>query len=231
MCIRDSHGTEGRWSKRQFIDGFNSVREGTTESRKSHTGVSNERCIELAASPELYVDHFKELVGIGIGPHESYVVGNDGVTFRKWEDDFIASSPNDWELEMLRDNRTAPQLTFPCTTAELLTFVDTAIGIHCFMVPDAFRMAVERAAPVLTEATKPNGPASVETGKKKQTNAEPVQKAPKKPGVTKAEILGVDWPLPTACLLYTSDAADERSSVDLGGRRNIKKQKNKEKQE
>ena len=26
------------------------------------------------------------------------------------------------------------------------------------------------------------------------------------------------------CLLYTSDAADERSSVDLGGRRIIKKQ-------
>ena len=25
------------------------------------------------------------------------------------------------------------------------------------------------------------------------------------------------------CLLYTSDAADERSSVDLGGRRHIKK--------
>ena len=29
-----------------------------------------------------------------------------------------------------------------------------------------------------------------------------------------------------ACLLYTSDAADERSSVDLGGRRIIKKKKN-----
>ena len=28
---------------------------------------------------------------------------------------------------------------------------------------------------------------------------------------------------PSACLLYTSDAADERSSVDLGGRRIIKK--------
>ena len=27
------------------------------------------------------------------------------------------------------------------------------------------------------------------------------------------------------CLLYTSDAADERSSVDLGGRRLIKKKK------
>ena len=32
-----------------------------------------------------------------------------------------------------------------------------------------------------------------------------------------------------ACLLYTSDAADERSSVDLGGRRIIKKKKSKSK--
>ena len=30
-------------------------------------------------------------------------------------------------------------------------------------------------------------------------------------------------PLEVDCLLYTSDAADERSSVDLGGRRIIKK--------
>ena len=31
-------------------------------------------------------------------------------------------------------------------------------------------------------------------------------------------------PVPAfACLLYTSDAADERSSVDLGGRRILKK--------
>ena len=32
-------------------------------------------------------------------------------------------------------------------------------------------------------------------------------------------------PLVVVCLLYTSDAADERSSVDLGGRRIIKKKK------
>ena len=31
--------------------------------------------------------------------------------------------------------------------------------------------------------------------------------------------------IPRPCLLYTSDAADERSSVDLGGRRIIKKKK------
>ena len=33
------------------------------------------------------------------------------------------------------------------------------------------------------------------------------------------------------CLLYTSDAADERSSVDLGGRRIIKKKKNRNNEE
>ena len=33
------------------------------------------------------------------------------------------------------------------------------------------------------------------------------------------------------CLLYTSDAADERSSVDLGGRRIIKKKKYEEEEE
>ena len=33
-----------------------------------------------------------------------------------------------------------------------------------------------------------------------------------------------------SCLLYTSDAADERSSVDLGGRRIIKKKKKNNKQ-
>ncbi len=35
--------------------------------------------------------------------------------------------------------------------------------------------------------------------------------------------------LDVGCLLYTSDAADERSSVDLGGRRIIKKKKTRKK--
>ena len=34
-----------------------------------------------------------------------------------------------------------------------------------------------------------------------------------------------EGPLGGSCLLYTSDAADERSSVDLGGRRIIKNKK------
>ena len=36
--------------------------------------------------------------------------------------------------------------------------------------------------------------------------------------------------LSVICLLYTSDAADERSSVDLGGRRIINKKKEKKKE-
>ena len=48
--------------------------------------------------------------------------------------------------------------------------------------------------------------------------------------VTKAG-LTVDQAKLEACLLYTSDAADERSSVDLGGRRIIKKKKKEDIQE
>ena len=36
----------------------------------------------------------------------------------------------------------------------------------------------------------------------------------------------LSWKKLYSCLLYTSDAADERSSVDLGGRRIIKKKNN-----
>ena len=44
-------------------------------------------------------------------------------------------------------------------------------------------------------------------------------------GLKRIEIFPKSFPAPTfgTCLLYTSDAADERSSVDLGGRRIIKK--------
>ena len=43
-------------------------------------------------------------------------------------------------------------------------------------------------------------------------------------GVQQA-VQAADQAARVTCLLYTSDAADERSSVDLGGRRLIKKTK------
>ena len=46
---------------------------------------------------------------------------------------------------------------------------------------------------------------------------------PEKPPTTLTELRAAAEALKKVCLLYTSDAADERSSVDLGGRRIIKK--------
>ena len=48
------------------------------------------------------------------------------------------------------------------------------------------------------------------------------QHAKSKEGKAQVELAQLQYLL---CLLYTSDAADERSSVDLGGRRIIKKKK------
>mgnify|MGYP003381606385 CR=1 FL=1 len=45
------------------------------------------------------------------------------------------------------------------------------------------------------------------------------------PGANTRVVVATGAPAGTTCLLYTSDAADERSSVDLGGRRIIKKKK------
>ena len=42
-------------------------------------------------------------------------------------------------------------------------------------------------------------------------------------GIRVGSMMMIDRIVPHGCLLYTSDAADERSSVDLGGRRIIKK--------
>ena len=52
-------------------------------------------------------------------------------------------------------------------------------------------------------------------------------------GIMPRLLPGRPWPghRGSACLLYTSDAADERSSVDLGGRRIIKKKNKSERRE
>ena len=46
-----------------------------------------------------------------------------------------------------------------------------------------------------------------------------------KQGIAKDRLIAKGYGETKPCLLYTSDAADERSSVDLGGRRIIKKKK------
>ena len=56
-------------------------------------------------------------------------------------------------------------------------------------------------------------------------NTYPAHKAAEAPGALKVKA-HEQKPQCQPCLLYTSDAADERSSVDLGGRRIIKKKQN-----
>ena len=62
---------------------------------------------------------------------------------------------------------------------------------------------------------------------KRQTRSprrgDPDQTVKRLRGRVSAGSVGPRAVLRDACLLYTSDAADERSSVDLGGRRIIKK--------
>ena len=107
--------------------------------QQDETELTDERCVEISNLSELFLEHWIELTGIGIGECRPYLICVDSITFIKWDDAFIAAAPRDWQRDMVRDNRTAPQLTFPCTPTELMQFIDTAVGAHRFSVPDAFR--------------------------------------------------------------------------------------------
>ena len=65
---------------------------------------------------------------------------------------------------------------------------------------------------------------------KRQTATDDESAHPQVSGVVVRELAAhySNWQAVTSlpCLLYTSDAADERSSVDLGGRRILKKNNN-----
>ena len=67
---------------------------------------------------------------------------------------------------------------------------------------------------------------------KRQASASARSGGPSKAGSSSTNVQAVSLSRPSRrisiCLLYTSDAADERSSVDLGGRRIIKKKTNEE---
>lgn len=158
------------WERRSFIDGFNSVRGGKPKARCYPTELTDARCIELASLPELYIDHWIELTGIGVGRGKSHNISAEGVTFIKWTEEEIAGfSPVD-EAEIRCLNRTAPNLQFPCAPSELLWFVFNHAGIlDYFMVPDAFQVAVsaapsgalEKAAPPETAVTPAAAPISL----------------------------------------------------------------------
>mgnify|MGYP003381619769 CR=1 FL=1 len=89
------------------------------------------------------------------------------------------------------------------------------MSVFCFQAEDGIRDLVRSRG--LGDVYKRQAHAAADVGQWHQHVALPVRRA----GGHGAQ------PLPhrRGCLLYTSDAADERSSVDLGGRRIIKKKK------
>ena len=139
---------EGRWLGRQFIDSY--VSNGAVRARTFPAEVSNERCRELASLPQLYAYDWIKLTGVGIGHHGPYSVSDKGVFFEKWSNEQIQGADLDWQEEMLLDNQTAPDLIFPCTPAELTSFVENAIGLHQFSLPDIFRQRVQSSLVVLS---------------------------------------------------------------------------------
>jgi hypothetical protein len=151
--VIDNLDPKSRWGNRLFVDGFKSVQDSVPEAKHSRAEASDERCIELANLRELYVDHWIELVGVGLGRHVLYDISAECVKFRKHEDEYISLCPAAWQADMMRDNRVAPELKFPCAPIEMLHFIDalsdfcdTAIGMHCFILPDAFRLEVAHNA-------------------------------------------------------------------------------------
>ena len=88
----------------------------------------------------------------------------------------------------------------------------------------AVALLVSGGAPVLAEEPQGMMERVEATAKHIGEKIESKTKAVVKKVEEKHVVDKVGEKLKKACLLYTSDAADERSSVDLGGRRIIKKQ-------
>ena len=151
--------TPARFAQRAMQDGFDKVArekagEPNFEARVAPINLTNERCIELANSHELRIAGWTALTGISIGRHKSYIISAEGVGFRKWTDADFAQMHGTEQVHMHHDNEIAP-LTFPCTPARIVQFIDGAPpGSHSFSVPAAFQQAVTEIAQATDTPTR-----------------------------------------------------------------------------
>ncbi|WP_291996583.1 hypothetical protein [Candidatus Accumulibacter sp. ACC012] len=161
--------------------------EHRLESGAKESALSDEACIELASQCELHLEDWTDLTALDDGEYGAYIVSEEGVIFRKWEEHYIKGFPKDEKQEIRRRNRRSPSLTFPCTPKQLLEFVNKAFCVlwGSFSVPDAFRQAVTESAQVPAE---PQGQSAT------TLSGAAAKVAPG--GLAKIEILSVPWPLP-----------------------------------
>lgn len=125
--------------------------EWLPEAKVSDASASDEKCKEIARKSKLNIIDWLYLTGIGGGHHERYCITDEGVKFAPWVKSDLEGLPADWQVDMLRENKAAHPLIFPCTAEQFLNFIDTAPGIHCFSVPDAFREAIAVQAVIHAE--------------------------------------------------------------------------------
>eukprot|EP00658_Telonema_sp_P-2_P062890 TRINITY_DN51556_c0_g1_i1.p1 TRINITY_DN51556_c0_g1~~TRINITY_DN51556_c0_g1_i1.p1 ORF type:complete len:173 (+),score=20.39 TRINITY_DN51556_c0_g1_i1:155-673(+) len=123
----------------------------------------------------------------------------------------------------------------------LQLFIDTNLRVGMLLEPMMGRVdpaccALHAAADWLKRRYGTEGPAVKQMQDQKNcTNVSEIQcVGPRRFKAPMAELRRAIWLVmtgasPRDCLLYTSDAADEEDSVDLGGRRIIKKKKKKSK--
>lgn len=116
-----------------------------------------ERSRELAAKPNMDVDDWIKLTGMGIGEHAFYIVDRAGVRFREWDDEFIEDAPIGWQGEMCRQN-TRPKLTFPCAPADVVEFIGNDLG--GFGLPDEFVGEVRRLQSAAETEAEPQSAAT-----------------------------------------------------------------------
>jgi len=178
------------------------------QSAQRTVNISKDRCIELARKPELGLGHWRELTGISHGMVGRFFVTSGGVSFVKWGNEFKRSIPDDGDFDAIDlDDKQSP-LLFPCTPAELLHFIDTARhDLYGFCVPDAFRQAVTDTPPQVPDEAqdmqeqKPDASPAVCEEAPAQTDTAPsgaIENAAPKgtpAGISKREVLAVDWPL------------------------------------
>ncbi len=178
-----------RFAQRDFEDGFDKVTrekagEPNFEARVDAVNLTDERCIQLANSQELRIADWNALTGIGIGVHWSHLVTTEGVAFRNWTEHEIRKASVHQQIDMHRDNGAVP-LKFPCTPARLIQFIDAAPpGSHSFSLPDVFRQTVTEIA----QKTDTLPMVSAESQGQTATEVTPT-------GISKREVLAVDWPL------------------------------------
>jgi hypothetical protein len=127
----------GRWLARQELNKLSDI----IPSKTFPAEVAPMRCIELAGQRDLSATEWVELTGIGLGIYGMYVITEQGVDYLKWSPAEIAYTTTDWQMAMLSDNN-ATSLSFPCSPAELVEFVEYAIGSFRFGIPISFRTAV-----------------------------------------------------------------------------------------